>query len=377
MRSLIIAAAIAATLGAAGCQRRDAAEAPSGPAQPTPAPAAAPAAAAQPTTVLSNRSEQKSFGDWRASCDNGAACFAFGPSIEPDQGWLRLSLAPEPDATPQVHVGLWSPGEKGMATTTPMRLIVDGRTFATQRLPDADQPMARVTGPDAVALARALASAKTATLRAGDQTMILSLTGAAASMLWIDERQGRLHTPGALVRVSDQPNLTRAPDLPTVQAGPAASQAGFGGKAPQLPASLAALPAVQDCRKETAWNEYVQQSVTSARLGPNQEMWAVPCFAGAYNLGQKVFVTGPGGRNPVLVALPTASGTTTDTVVNAEYNPATRVLSAFNRGRGLGDCGIIQSWVWTGQAFALKEEREMRECMGAPIEMWPTRWRTR
>ena len=60
--------------------------------------AAAPASAAATDRpagdVLSARPEQRAFRDWRAACDNGAACLAFAPSTLPDQGWLRLSLAP-------------------------------------------------------------------------------------------------------------------------------------------------------------------------------------------------------------------------------------------------------------------------------------------
>lgn len=342
-----------------------------------PAPSIDNPAAPQAATVLSNTPESREFRDWRASCDNGAACVAFAPSAQPDAGWLRLALTPESRAAPEVLVGLWSPGETGMAPTAPLVLTIDGRRFPTERLADADLPTGRVAGPDVTAVVRALAAAKAATISGGGEPVSLSLSGAAAAMLWIDERQGRLHTPGALVRVGEQPALTRPPALPQVTPAPAADQAGFGGDSPKLPAAIEALPAVKACRRETAWNTYVQKAVLSARLGPDQEFWAVPCFAGAYNLGLQAFVTGPGGRNPLPVAFPTAAGTPSDTVVNAEYDPETRTLSAFNKGRGLGDCGVAQSWVWTGRAFVLKEEREMAECMGAPLSLWPVRWRTR
>lgn len=327
--------------------------------------------------VLSNRPEQREFRDWRAACDNGAACVAFAPSVEPDQGWLRLKLTPERNAAPEVRIGQGSPGEQGLAPGAPLVLTIDGRAFTTERIAEADLPMGRVAGPDVIPVVRALAAGETAVISAGGQSVALSLSGAAATLLWIDERQGRLHTPGALVRVGEQPNLTRPPELPQVTAGAGVDQAGFGGETPSLPKTIEALPAVQACRKETAWNTYVQKSVSSARLGPSQEMWAVPCFAGAYNLGLKVFVTGPGGTNPTPVAFPTASGAPTDTVVNGAYDPKTRTLSAFNRGRGLGDCGVEQTWTWTGRAFVLTTEREMRQCMGVPRDLWPVLWRTR
>lgn len=360
---------MAALVVLAGCQQGT-----DEPARPTPPQQQA---APSETPVLSARPESRAFRDWRATCDNGAACTAFAPSTEPDQGWLRLAMASDADAAPDVRIGLWSPGEEGLAPAAPLTLTIDGRAFVARRIAGADLPTAQIAGSDAMAVVRALAAGRQAAIVAGSRSVDLSLSGAAAAMLWIDERQGRLDTPGALVRTGDQPRRALAPDLPTVAPGPAVDQAGFGGEAPTLPAAIEALPSVKACREETAWNPYVQKAVTSARLGPDREMWAVPCFAGAYNLGQQVFVTGPGGRDPAPVAFPTASGAPTDTVVNAEYDPGTRTLSAFNKGRGLGDCGIAQSWVWTGTAFVLKAEREMRDCAGVPSDLWPTLWRTR
>jgi len=368
MRRLTALAATAVLLAACG-QSEDAS-----------APEAAPRApAATPETgvVLSARPEQREFRDWRAACDNGAACFAFAPSTAPDAGWLRLSLAPQADTAPEVMIGLWAPGAEGLSPTAPLVLTIDGERFTTGRIEDADQPMGRVAASDAVQVVRALAAGKSAAISAGSQTVPLSLAGASAAMLWIDERQGRLETPGALVRVGDRPASTRPPELPQVTPAPAVDQAGFGDEGQTLPAAIEALPAVKACHEETAWNEYVQKAVLSARLAPDRELWAVPCFAGAYNLGLAVYVTGPGGRDPVPAALPTAEGETTDTVVNAEYDPATRSLSGFNKGRGLGDCGIAQRWVWNGRGFALAEQSEMRECAGVPPDLWPSLWRSR
>ena len=63
--------------------------------------------------------------------------------------------------------------------------------------------------------------------------------------------------------------------------------------------------------------------------------------------------------------------------INGQYDPKTRTLSAFAKGRGIGDCGTLQTWAWTGDRFALTEERSMGECAGVPSDMWPVAWRTR
>ncbi len=173
MRGLTALAATTVLLAACG-EREEAA---------TPAVAPVAASLAETSVVLSARPEQREFRDWRAACDNGAACFAFAPSTEPDAGWLRLSLAPETDAAPDVMIGLWSPGAEGLSPTAPLVLTIDGERFTTQRVEDADQPIGRVAAADAVKVVRALAAGRGAAISAGSQTVALSLTGASAAML--------------------------------------------------------------------------------------------------------------------------------------------------------------------------------------------------
>ncbi len=90
----------------------------------------------------------------------------------------------------------------------------------------------------------------------------------------------------------------------------------------------------------------------------------------------RYFVTGPNGAGPQALSFPT-SRTPDDEVVDSEYDPGSRTLRGFNKGRGIGDCGIDSLWVWTGRAFVLAAESEMRECWGVPSDQWPTTWRSR
>jgi hypothetical protein len=57
--------------------------------------------------------------------------------------------------------------------------------------------------------------------------------------------------------------------------------------------------------------------------------------------------------------------------VNAGYDPKTRILSAYGKGRGVGDCGNSSAWVWTGGAFALSQATVMPVCRGYGPD-WPT-----
>jgi len=318
------------------------------------------------TAARESRPETRKFRDWLVVCDNGASCSAFGPAADgATGGWVRVTLDAGPDARPQVHAGLVDRA----AAADGLALIVDGR-----RLPmtlDGDSlGHLQAAGPEVI-----LALSQAQRLGLGDD-IALSPKGAAAALLWIDERQGRLGTTTALVRRGTRPAATvpAAPALPSPTPASAVPQTNL--PQPVLPAAFEARADVKQCRSDTAFSPNLQRQITVDRLSPNQELWGVPCFAGAYNFGLRYFVTAPNGVDPKPVRFPT-SREPADEVVNGEYDPGSRTLGGFNKGRGVGDCGIASTWVWTGRDFALQAENEMRECWGVPSDQWPTTWRSR
>ena len=338
-------------------------------------------AKAGPKTAISARGEaadqgpgQQKFRDWLAVCDNVGTCHAFGPASE-GTGWVRISMAAGPEAVPSVAFGFWP--EDG-DFSGPVTARVDGVAFEASAVSGEDAPPVGIVSPDrARALVDAMAQGTAMALNAGSGTVPISLTGAAASLLWIDEHQGRLDTTPALMRKGSRPasSVPAAAAAPRIVPAPAVSQAGYGDQEGQtLPASIEALPAVVQCRADTAFNPDLQKVISSARLDANTVLWSVPCGLGAYNFSSAYFTTTPQGTNPRRVTFPTVAGEPEDRLVNAAYDPATRVIDAFNKGRGLGDCGMADSWTWTGQGFVLKSSSEMSECWGVPSEYWPSSW---
>lgn len=373
----LMAAVAASALALAACGDKDAAKKPAA----TQVAATVPAAPAAAAPVLQITSETKAFRDWSATCGNDGTCWAFGFTSGYNGGWVRITLAPGPEARPQVMFGYWPDSDaKGSAR---IGLTIDGRAFAAT-LNDAseeDSPIGQITG-DARPVIDALAQGKVMTVR-GVSTQDISLHGAAAALLWIDEKQGRLDTPTALMRRGEKPASTVpiAPTLPTVAPAPSADQSGFGDQNQTVPAALRSRTEVGTCLKESAMPA-VSDMVMSARLDARTELWAVPCGSGAYNVTHHWYVTGPGGRDARPAILLGTSGPADNTspdnwTVNGQYDPGSRTLSAFAKGRGIGDCGTLQTWTWTGQRFVLKEESTMGECAGVPSDFWPVAWRTR
>lgn len=332
------------------------------------------------------RTETREFRDWRAVCDNGAACVAWTGS---DQGgWIRIGMDAGPEARPTVTVSEgfdWADGPSSA------RLMIDGRAFETGGAPrdaaDAGAGETRARGVIA-----ALAAARSAALVLDDRTVDLPTSGASAALLWIDERQGRLGTVTALLRKGDRPAgaVPAAPPLPVVRPAPpiaqgvfAAANSPMGDNPPaalSVPAAIEALAEVKACRAEN--NEYLDKAILAARLDASTVLWGVPCGSGAYNATYVLYLARPDGGGVRPASLPTREPPAPDGdgglwLVNPVYDPQDQTLTVFPRGRGLGDCGLIQTWTWTLQGFALTEERFMGDCQGMSPDHWPTTWRTR
>lgn len=365
-----LAAALSLSLVAlAGCgENGEAATASTSSEKDGPAEGVAAAASSGPAMA----SETKTFRDWFAVCDNGNDCMAFGPAADNGTGWVRVHMPPGPEARPDVMAGFWpDEGEFGKA---PVRVMIDGRSFATAPFQDGDQDA--VLSDPAAAVA-ALVAGRAMTLSLGSETQAMNLSGASAALLWIDERQGRLDTVTALVRRGAKPAsaVPAAPPLPRVTPAPEMARDQIGEIGQTLPASIEAMAEAKECRADTAHFEGIQKEVQSARLDASTELWGMPCYVGAYNTGARYFLTGPGGARPRVLSF-NGTGEAEDILTNAEYSPHTRTLTQFAKGRGLGDCGVASTWTWTGRAFVLSEESVMGECWGANADRWPTTWRS-
>ncbi|WP_269515956.1 DUF1176 domain-containing protein [Brevundimonas subvibrioides] len=321
---------------------------------------------------------ERTFRDWYVVCNNANACYAFGHATE-GTAWVRVAMPAGPDGKPDIVLGFW-PENGAFSGAVTAQVAGTGVVAATDPVGDDDDyPVALVRAPQVEALIATMTQGEAMTLKAGGETVSISLSGAAASLLWIDERQGRLGTTTALIRKGDRPPSTvpSAPALPVVNPAAAVAQGRYGDQEGQaLPTTIEELPDVVQCRADTDFNPDLQAAIVSARLDADTVLWGVPCGAGAYNFSNAYFTTRPDGSNPRRLTFP-STGEPLDLLVNASYDPVTRVIDAFDKGRGLGDCGTASSWTWTDRGFVLKTSSGMSDCNGVPSEYWPTFWVTR
>jgi hypothetical protein len=112
----------------------------------------------------------------------------------------------------------------------------------------------------------------------------------------------------------------------------------------------------------------------------------ISCGAGAYNFSSAPYI-GEYVENERATSgwtftparfdrQPSWGGEGTDPLlVNASWDEQEQTLSSYGKGRGLGDCGSAENYVWDGDMFRLIDASAMHECRGA--YEWITTWRAK
>ena len=331
-------------------------------AAPTPTPTTAADTHTRPAPA-----EPRTFRDWAVACDNGARCTmaSLAPGDAGDFPAWTLSVARDAGPAGGFALSLSAIEDK----PAPAAIVVDGRSFALAG--------DGLTGARAAAVVAAMANGRAMQVRGRDGAALgdVSLAGASAALRYIDDRQGRVGTVTAAVARGTAPaaRVPAAPALPVVVAPTPAGRA-----AAITPALLAAMQATGRC--DTKRPDGEPWTAEAHALGGGATLVLLPCSVGAYNEVQALFVVRDGKPAPARVDAPAgfaASGADPETpvpsVVNATFDGG--VLSSYAKGRGLGDCGVAQAFVWDGAMLRLTDQNEMRECRGNP-EFLPL-WRAR
>lgn len=304
--------------------------------------------------------EEATFKSWHAWCDNVRTCSAFSFQEESlTTGFLRVSRAGDPTAEPEISVGVWSDSAPGTVELS----TVGGPAVATLTITITGDgyPAGVATGAPARLFTEALANANSVVVKTrGDELFTVELAGSSATLRWLDDKQKRAGTTTALVAKGPKPPPP-APAVPVITRGPEVTQEGLPK---ELPAGIKRSPAYQECVDD--WGD-MKMDTTVDRLAPGVLLWGVSCSRGAYNFSNRYWFSAEDGTNVRPAALP---GTDGDLLVNSGYDPASRSLSEFSKGRGIGDCGSAGTWVWDGKQFQQANAWIMPYCVGVPVELW-------
>ncbi len=314
----------------------------------------------------------KTVKDWTAVCNNLGDCTAFGFSGEgaDTPAYLMIQRQAGPAAQPTVVIVYGSNDKQPPQTWT---LALDNKPIAgigPVRAAGSDNgARATLSGAAAQHVIDALRNGQGLELDAGGKSLEeISLAGSAATLLWVDDQQGRVGTVTALTKKGAAPASSVHPRLgpPLVRPAPPASQAGLPKHAPK---SL--IKSVSDCDFDASSGE---PDDTIARLAPGVVLWGPECDMAAYNETSVFFIGDEHAGHLKRVIFPEAPGAghPDDTLMNVGFDAASQTLSSFSKGRGIADCGSTEAWVWDGKAFQMAREETMPECRGVVPDDWPS-----
>jgi hypothetical protein len=293
--------------------------------------------------------------DWEIACDNTLTCRMAGYSDERDYkegGSVLITRAAGPDTSLQGKVTLsdWYDDNESARPRT-LTLWINGKSLG--KLTDIDTGYNYSLKPAQIrALLTALKGTGKIEFTGGQKSFVLSTAGASAVMLKMDEVQGRIGTPGALVRTGNKPEESVHParSVPIIQAAKVSNAPPRALTAPEIAALKPLLLETLDSEVECDRIEEEDSEFTLTPLDAEHALISAPCWRGAYNMGDAYWVI-----DSALKGQP-------EFVTNMAEVYVEGVLSGSYKGRGIGDCWSGQAWVWDGRTFRSSEEYTTGMC---------------
>ena len=341
--------------------------------------------------TAASASDFKSFKDWYAACDNLRNCSAYGFSTDVGdaRAYLRierggaanapititLSVDPAEAASYRIAFDPALPGLPGGPLTGKEG---EGNDYRRTVLAEGASAQALI---DSIRKAKAIVVTlqPAAGKKLDTPTTNVSMSGAAAALLWIDDQQKRIDTVTAMVRRGAKPAsaIPAQPKAHVIVAAKPTKEKPPAKQPPGLEAKGRALCGESDPKSKME-NMYA--------LGGGQILYEFSCpeNSGAYNF-QSVYMVGPAGNPQVARAVafkwPIKIGDIQhdepqNGLINPNFDEETMTLSSFGKGRGIGDCGSDEEWVWDGKTFRLAKLSLMSECHGVSLDDWPVVYQT-
>ena len=316
----------------------------------------------------------KQLRDWVLVCENTRRCDARA-LVENSPAIISVEREAGPDTPVTVRI-------RGKGVLRADSLRIDGEPgglpifgWRTDQTADGASSVLSISGESARTVIEALLKGKTLTLSTEAKDAIISLSGITAALLAMDEWQGRLDTPGALVRIGPllESRVHRAWPMPVVSR-----------RAMSAPAADAAMIAPVRAARQYSLDDECDGGPQTPRdrivgLTDVEVLVFLECRRGAY---QSSFIPLRVRRdapdNPERLILPwteSAFAFGAEKDFEPVYEPATGMLTMSGRGRGQGDCGFLGEWQFNGREFDLTFYSEQRICAGLPMD-WPVHYRT-
>jgi hypothetical protein len=276
-----------------------------------------------------------SHNDWELVCDNTRTCRAAGYQAESGSSEpvsMLLTRVAGPDKAVEVQLQVGGEGEvKGPLRLKVGKATVSGLKADTVTL-DAEQ--ARTVLPELLKGDEATVAAN------GGKKWTLSLAGLNAVLLKMDEAQGRLGTPGALVRRGAKPESSVLPPVPAPVVNvvkPPKEKPGDAALPARIFPSLDIAAVKEQCNNST---DISAKALEVVRLSGSKVLLSLGCGMGAYNYSSLLWIAND--KPPYAPVSLEANG---------DFDEKEASVTSGMKGRGIGDCWSSETWHFNGNEF--------------------------
>ncbi|MGR8932702.1 MAG: DUF1176 domain-containing protein [Gammaproteobacteria bacterium] len=291
-----------------------------------------------------------SYKDWQLVCDNTRTCRAAGYQTDGDELAVSVLLTrkagPNQPVTGEMMVGIYDDdsvlGEASEGFKLTMK--INGQDLGGVVI-DQDSAKAKLSEAQVAVLLTSLRHDSHIEWFGGGKRWQLSDKGASAALLKMDEFQGRIGTPGALVKKGSNNELSvqsALPDtvliVPPLEKPQPDDERWLSERRKDLLEALRASATEEDC--SDLWEHKMEEvKITVERLNNGKRLASTQCWTAAYNQGYGYWVINE--KAPYEALLVTTAGTFYE---NGH-------VYAVQKGRGLGDCESHHAWSWDGNQF--------------------------
>lgn len=304
------------------------------------------------SSAANNEPVAFSHNDWELACDNTRTCRAAGYQSESGTSApvsMLITRAAGPATTIEVKVQIGGEdGVKGLVRLRVGKVMVSG--LGSDAILDAGQIRAVLP---------ALLSADEAVLTGEGKHWTLSLAGLNAVLLKMDEAQGRIGTPGALVRRGNKPESSvLAPVPPPVFVAIKLPKARVGDDA--LASRIFSSLDLHDAKEQCNNGEGLQpDSFKVSRLSGKKVLLSFACSMGAYNSSSLLWIAND--KPPYAPVSIEANG---------DFDEKDASVTSSMKGRGVGDCWSSETWHFNGKAFVRTAAQGDGMCRGFAGGAW-------
>jgi hypothetical protein len=298
--------------------------------------------------------------EWQLVCDNTGTCRAAGYQATEDSLPASLSIERAAGAKQAVKMFITLDGSgNDQFFEMPTNLSIDKALVKNIGNLSEKNEFLELNTQTIQKILELLSNSNYITLQSKKLKWNISLDGAKAVLLKMDEMQRRIGTTGALISkgLKDESTVLPAKEIKTITIPRLTKTT---AKDLKLLPLLSKLMDKNSCDKAFDENEkLLLDNFELIRLNKdNLAIFNLNCWSGAYNSGGSAWLVRD--KEPYKLEL----------IADSINDYSDGVFSGVHKGRGIGDCWSSSSWVWNGQTIEQAASSTSGFCKGFMGGAW-------